>query len=68
MVEIEFKVGQVVRLKSGGPDMVVVDETHSIGPEKERDLICKWWQTADECYHQDTFPHEALCLSDTQQD
>lgn len=60
---IKFKVGEVVKMKSGGPDMVVVDETRN-----GLNLICKWWDSAGECYQQDTFPHESLCLSDTHQD
>jgi uncharacterized protein YodC (DUF2158 family) len=47
-----FKVGDVVRLKSGGPDMTVT------GVAIGGDLICRWFE--GDTARIDTFPSGAL--------
>ena len=51
----DFKVGDVVRLKSGGPDMTVTSV-------KERIIHCKWFTYAGNWTTPaiDTFPPAAL--------
>jgi uncharacterized protein YodC (DUF2158 family) len=41
MGEVEFKVGDIVELKSGGPPMTVVEVNTNLAGECE--VKCKWW-------------------------
>jgi uncharacterized protein YodC (DUF2158 family) len=54
-----FKVGDIVRLKSGGPPMTVVRipaiDLPSLPPE---DFVCSWFE--GKRHHQKSFPAEAL--------
>lgn len=51
----EFKVGDVVRLKSGGPPMTVTE----VGKASEEPTIwCQWFEGADT--KNGTFPPEAI--------
>ena len=51
----------MVKMKSGGPDMVVVDETRN-----GLNLICASGGTVPAIViNKMTFPHESLCLSVT---
>ena len=59
----EFKVGDVVELKSGGPDMTVV----SIGKDDSVDwspsVTCKWFTNEAPMTQTDSFPVKALRIS-----
>lgn len=51
---IQFKVGEVVKLKSGGPDMTVRSP-----PDLHRDYyVCQWF--AGKKLEQGNFPQDAL--------
>ena len=58
-----FKIGDCVKLKTGGPEMVIVDESRNL-----KHWFCKWWDTDGDCYHQESFPKEALCPGGTTED
>lgn len=55
-----FKPGDVVRLKSGGPDMTVLRESTGTTPG----FVCTWFGTNhDEKPKVELFPREALSLT-----
>lgn len=61
---IKFKIGDLVRLKSGGPKMTVTSE-----PKPElapNDVHCKWF--AGEKSMSDWFPSLSLIAVDTESD
>ncbi len=58
----EFKVGDVVRLKSGGPPMTIV----YIDNEFSTQLSCRWFVEGHEVRH-DQFPPAALKYAEDQQ-
>lgn len=55
-----FKVGDVVRLKSGGPDMTVLGSVYQPGLYPVR---CTWHSLSEDRYRCGDFPEEALMLS-----
>lgn len=56
---MQFKIGDVVRLKSGGPPMTVTYVSEEYG----RKLSCRWFVQGHEV-RQDQFPPEALTYAD----
>lgn len=54
----KFKIGDVVRLKSGGPIMTVVDYA-TYGYESEKTYMCKWFDEKKKL-SQERFVEEAL--------
>lgn len=42
----EFKIGDVVRLKSGGPAMTVLGETRDINRQLTGKLMCTWFESS----------------------
>jgi uncharacterized protein YodC (DUF2158 family) len=54
---ISLKAGNVVRLKSGGPDMTVVEEEHIFGKGTDR-VRCQWFEGTK--LMQGTFPEQSL--------
>ena len=59
-----LKIGFVVKLRSGGPEMTIVEEC-----KNGEFLICQWWQKDSGEYRKESFPKEALsCLGDTTKD
>ncbi len=48
--KLEVKVGKIVKLKSGGPDMTVVSTTVD-----ERKCKCTWWNECTGKYDQGEF-------------
>ena len=54
---ISLQAGTVVRLKSGGPDMTVVEEEHIFGKGTSR-VRCQWFE--ERKLMQGTFPEESL--------
>lgn len=60
----EFKVGDVVRLKSGGPKMTVVNPKAKEGET----CFCAWWNNGDykgQSFNPDTLMGVATPSSDT---
>lgn len=61
-MENKFSIGDLVKLKSGGPDMVVHNMEHELGVTPDGPfngyIICKWIddnkQPHSEVYHQDS--------------
>ena len=51
-----FKIGDIVKLKSGGPDMTIVDDSGN-----DQYFTCKWWYSEGGCYPKEIFPTAALC-------
>ena len=59
-----LKIGHVVRLRSGGPEMTIVEECND-----DKFLICQWWNKISGEYCKESFLKEALlCLGDTTKD
>ncbi len=56
----DIKVGDVVKLKSGGSAMTV------IAPPKKDVVLCRWWSVIKEGYSQDRFPIQAIRRVDMQ--
>jgi uncharacterized protein YodC (DUF2158 family) len=54
---ISLKTGTVVRLKSGGPDMTVVEEEHIFAKGTGR-VRCQWFEETK--LMQGTFPEDSL--------
>jgi len=54
---ISLEAGTVVRLKSGGPDMTVVEEEHIFGKGTGR-VRCQWFENTK--MMQGTFPEQSL--------
>ncbi len=55
-----LKIGDVVRLKSGGPAMTVITK-----PDVDGEVECTWFVGADATTsHGDCFPAAALALTD----
>ncbi len=50
----ELKVGMIVQLKSGGPQMTVV----KIDPKYEGSIFCRWY--SGDKFEREGFPPEAL--------
>ena len=50
----QFRTGQVVQLKSGGPRMTIT------GYSQLGNAICRWFQNGTS--HEETFPDDALNL------
>jgi len=50
----QFRTGQVVQLKSGGPRMTVT------GYSQLGNAICEWFKPGDPDPHSGTFPDDAL--------
>jgi len=57
-----FSVGQIVRLKSGGPDMTVKEELRDYTGGNNCSYRCQWF--AGKKLEQGNFPHESLDLVD----
>ena len=57
-----FKVGQIVRLKSGGPEMTVKRQRKTSDEEYE----CEWF--AGKKLEHGTFPHDSLKIVEPQPD
>ena len=56
-----FKIGHVVKLRSGGPEMTIVQEC-----QNGEFWICQWWNKVGGEYSKEPFPKEALsCLGAT---
>ena len=53
-----FKVGDIVRLKSGGPPMTVVHLPEADLPNLPGEFICTWFE--GKRHHQKSFPAEGL--------
>ena len=53
MTNQEIKVGDIVMLKSGGPEMTVIDKV-------ENSFMCKWFHEGE--VKKETFNSEELCL------
>jgi uncharacterized protein YodC (DUF2158 family) len=60
---MSFKIGDVVKLKSGGPEMTVIGI--STGPNRSDVFNCSW---IDPDHHEQkgTFPAEALVLANAE--
>jgi uncharacterized protein YodC (DUF2158 family) len=54
---MDFKVGDVVRLRSGGPDMTIVGFAKSF-PEEHSVAECRWFENGEK--KAGNFPPEAL--------
>jgi len=52
----EFKLGMVVRLKSGGPELTVIE----INPEMKGSIICQWFSGSK--FEIESFPPESLMI------
>jgi uncharacterized protein YodC (DUF2158 family) len=52
-----YSVGDVVQLKSGGPQMTIESSDIHGYPGK---VLCKWWSEKEEKYEEDMFSAEAL--------
>ena len=52
----EFKVGEVVQLRSGGPEMTIVRESDPSGGKKS--YVCTWFKNDEPKYN--TFPAGTL--------
>lgn len=50
-----FEIGDVVRLKSGGPMMTIVDK-------QINNLVCVWFHNGEQGSH--IFPPEVLCTEE----
>lgn len=50
----KIRIGDVVRLNSGGPTMTVV------GRLKDGSYLCRWWNSDKQAYSQDGFLAETL--------
>lgn len=59
----EFKVGDVVELKSGGPDMTVVSIVKDETADWDPSVICKWFTNEEAMPQTDSFPVKALRIS-----
>jgi uncharacterized protein YodC (DUF2158 family) len=59
----KFKVGTVVRLKSGGPQMTIEKYVSTRG--ESTDLVCKWF--VNEKIEVHNFEEEALEMIETRQ-
>ena len=55
----KFKVGDTVRLKSGGPLMTITQLTYAEPPN----FICRWFE--GDKMKQDVFPPEGLLIVDS---
>ncbi len=55
----KFKLGETVRLKSGGPDMVVQDYAATFPGELSTKAICKWFDKQNKA-QSGTFEEEGL--------
>lgn len=56
-----FKVGDKVRLKSGGPEMTVESIGNNALPgEPKRTLYCVWFEKDGVSKHSDTFEPETV--------
>ncbi len=54
----EFKVGTVVKLKSGGPDMTVKEHIHSMNNQPTYKYRCQWF--AGKKLEEGIFPGDSL--------
>ena len=66
MNDIDFVAGDVVILKSGGPDMTIVMIHKQPDPDDsyKDNVMCTW--SYDGCIHNNTFPR--ICLKRRPQD
>ena len=56
-----LKIGLVVKLRSGGPEMTIVEES-----QNGELWICQWWNKTGGEYRKESFPKEAVsCLGGT---
>ena len=56
-----FEIGHVVKLRSGGPEMTIVEPC-----QKDGFLICQWWHKDCGEYRKESFPEGVLsCLGVT---
>jgi uncharacterized protein YodC (DUF2158 family) len=58
----KFKIGDIVRLKSGGPDMIVVDRG-ALSFLMPPGVPCWWFSKRHGKVHRDSFPEELLVLA-----
>ena len=61
----EFKIGDVVSLKSGGPIMTITTIGHLYGDNEQVHAWCTWFKSKNET-HTDNFPIEAIKLADAE--
>ena len=54
--KFQFKIGDVVRHKTGGNDMVIVDI------EKQDYILCEWWSPKSDEFYKRWFDMETLNL------
>lgn len=53
---MDFKIGDVVQLKSGGPAMTVLD----VGKDAAKTVAVVWYAEEEEQFRRDSFPE--ICL------
>ncbi len=62
MAEFKYKVGEIVNLKSGGPDMTIIS-TATDNDELESYYLCRWHEK-DKGFGEKTFIEESLTLKE----
>jgi uncharacterized protein YodC (DUF2158 family) len=61
--EKKIKIGDVVRLKSGGPDLVV-EQLLDDGKNNAVSARVSWWQAGTESFEDSTFDTRCLVIVD----
>lgn len=62
---MSFKKGDIVELKSGGPEMTVVEVVKKIDDEPTGRIKCKWF--SGKKLQNGSFPRESLAVADEEE-
>jgi uncharacterized protein YodC (DUF2158 family) len=62
MINSNFKTGDLVKLKSGGPIMTICTKYDCADGLYTQDIRCVWWDVNENYFHDEHFPEDALMM------